>query len=461
MKLELVIDGSRQTGKASSDPDHKRLYLKRAGVDLVVVSETDETLAVFEDYFVSPGAVLFGQEWTFVSASPPTGLTISELGLVSTGESVASALTVEPAIHIGEASAAMAVAVPAALVGLGALAALGGGKASTAVSPQGNPASSAFVVKGTIVLGPVLRGNGLKATVYDLAGGPLGTANANDDGSFSVNIGSYTGGIVVKVVDTNDAPDYRDEATAASKNLGNALVFMAVSQVTGATTTITVNVNAATTVAAVKAGLNAADASGIVRGGSEAEKLATIAAANSAVAQISGVTGSLVEAVAKPTISTTGAVDSGANTLGKFLASVSGMDQANGGNMVKTVQTLAAGISTTGSATSMSAPAQAAILMGAVKAEVAPKELALVIDPAAATKAQGFTSANASNLEPVVVVFLSNEQLASIADVSKIASDTFCLLLSPAAQPVASSKWEPTNTPWWLLQRPAAPAPSH
>jgi hypothetical protein len=62
------------------------------------------------------------------------------------------------------------------------------------------------------------------------------------------------------------------------------MVFMAASQIQTTNSTVTVHVNAATTVAAIKAGLSAKDGSGTIRGGTDAEKIATIVAANAAVA---------------------------------------------------------------------------------------------------------------------------------------------------------------------------------
>jgi hypothetical protein len=322
---------------------------------------------------------------------------------------------------LGASDALLAAgAVGFGLVGNGSF-----GKGSQAPTVEGS------IVKGGFWVGPALTGNGLIVVIYDLNGCELGREKLSNNEAFSINVGQYTGGFLVKVSDMNTANDCVDEGLGEGEILGDAMVFMAVSQIPSINATVTVHVNAATTVAAVKAGLSAKDGSGTIRGGTDAEKIATIVAANAAVAQIAGVTGVLVEATAKSTIDTTGKLDANANALRKFLAAVSGMDVANNGNMAKSVESLAKGISTSNHLSTLSSGAQAAIIIGVINSNEASKEMASVIDISASSKAQSFNSANASALNPATAVLLTPAQVAAINDVSQIPTDTM-RVLAPA-----------------------------
>ena len=160
---------------------------------------------------------------------------------------------------------------------------------------------------------------------------------------FSVNIGTYSGGIVARVIDANDGNDFHDEATGP-KDLNATL--MAVDVVAAMGSTVTLNISPATTVAAVRAGLNANDGSGAIEGATTAEKIATIQAANTAVAAAIGLSGSLTGTAVVATVNADGTDNiANANKLGVFLAAMSGIDKSNAGNMVLTINSVANGIS--------------------------------------------------------------------------------------------------------------------
>jgi hypothetical protein len=175
-------------------------------------------------------------------------------------------------------------------LGLAALGGGGGGGGASSAPPSGAPVSGT-VVTGTCLGGPAMPGNGLRVVIYDLDGQELGRAKVSDSGTFTVNLGNYTGGIIAKLRDANLANDYFDEATAAPKSVGSSFVFMAVDVVTTTNTVVTLNINSATTLAAVKAGLSAYDGSGSIAGANTAEKLAMIGLANGMVAQAASLSG--------------------------------------------------------------------------------------------------------------------------------------------------------------------------
>ncbi len=112
---------------------------------------------------------------------------------------------------------------------------------STSGGTSGGASNSQFIATsttlvGVLTAGPVKPNHDLRVAVYDDHGQSLplfeldGTAVAassglysialNNDGSFSVNVGTYVGPIVVRVYSSGDAPDYYDEATGQSVDMG-------------------------------------------------------------------------------------------------------------------------------------------------------------------------------------------------------------------------------------------------
>jgi hypothetical protein len=256
------------------------------------------------------------------------------------------------------------------LLALGGLGGGGGGGSSGAGAGTGTGTGTGTtvsnVVSGSFTAGPALAGNGLSVQIYDLAGNLLGSAKLSDEGDFEVNIGSYSGAVIAKVVDTGVGADFMDEATALGKDL-NA-VFMAVAVIDGSSNKFTVNINPITTIAAIKVGFNPADGSGTVSGTNLAEKLAVIEEANLAVAKIFGMTELLTQAKVVSTINRDGTANASANVMGKMLAALSGADKNNAGDMAGTLTAISAGIVGKGSAASLDASAQSTLLAGAVNA---------------------------------------------------------------------------------------------
>jgi hypothetical protein len=322
---------------------------------------------------------------------------------------------------------------PMVLAGLG-LAALGGGGGGGGSAPPSAAPVSGTVVTGTFLGGPAMPGNGLSVVIYDLDGQELGRAKVSDSGTFTVNLGNYTGGIIAKLRDANLASDYFDEATAAPKSVGSSFVFMAVDVVTTTNTVVTLNINSATTLAAVKAGLSAYDGSGNIAGTNTAEKLAMIGLANGMVAQAASLSGTPTRSSAIATINVDGSANPSANAYGQFLAALSGVDEMNAGNMAATVHGLADRLMPDGSTMLWDMLAQSQLLTGAAQADVGPAGLAVEISPAAPSGAASFDatrSPSLSNLEPAVAVLLSPQQIAGIVDGSKIPVASLAVL-SPA-----------------------------
>jgi hypothetical protein len=302
---------------------------------------------------------------------------------------------------------------------------------NAAVSPAVAEQAYAFgVVTGSFVAGPAINGNGLTVQVFDLAGTPLGSAKVGPDGSYRVVIGAHTGPIIAKIVDANGGHDFWDEAHNAPKDL-NA-VFMAVDVVSTVNATLVLNLNAATTAAAVKAGLVAADGSGTVTGANTAAQAATIQAANADVAKVAGLTGSLTQTAAIAIVNANGTPNASANALGQFLAALSGMDKANGDNMAATINQLANGITGTGDTAALTSAAQAAIIVGAASANVSAATIVGLLAPTAAAAATGFDPAQAAALTPAVAALLTPTQLQSIADPSVIPADAFATITPTA-----------------------------
>ena len=361
---------------------------------------------------------LHGSQWAQASTSAAAAT------VTATDAGVAAATATTAATPTFLASAWPALAIVGG--GVAALASSG----SSAVVAEG----AGTVIKGVLVAGPVIAGNGLTIKIYDLAGKLLNSGAIQADGSYQINIGNYTGGVIVKVVDANDGVDFRDEATGAAKDL-NA-TFMAVDVVTAANSTLNIHLNAATTIAAVKTGLSASDGGGTVTGAALADKLATIQAANAAVAAALGITsGTLTGTAATATINADGTPNANANNLGKVLAAFSGQDEANAGNMATTIANFAAAITGTAATATLSAEAQGKLIAGATAANVSGNQLAAILSPAAAAAATALGTLDAAEVAALTPAMAANLTAAQLAAAPSLAALTAAALqaISPAA----------------------------
>ena len=180
------------------------------------------------------------------------------------------------------------------------------------------------IIKGSVVAGPVLAGNGLTAVAYKADGTALASGPVNDDGTFTLVVGSdYLGPVLVKVSDTNNSPDYFDEATGAPKDLTTDLRALTVIPAAG---TYNVSVNVLTELAVRNLGLSGGDTGNSITTFANVSQT-QIVQANQQVAAAVGLTQDLVLGAAPVAIiTTTGAINDQTNDYGRLLAALSGAE---------------------------------------------------------------------------------------------------------------------------------------
>lgn len=258
------------------------------------------------------------------------------------------------------------------------------------VGPVGSTAvvvTPAIAIEGVISAGPVIVGNGLTVSLYDGAGKLIvsGVPVAANGTFTATDLPLSAGDVVIaRVNDNTTGADYLDEATGVGKDL-NA-VLLAVGVVDG--TSVTLNVNPVTTIAAIKAGL-AVDGTGTITSAT------TVTNANTATAQAFGLQNiSIIKT--PPIVTNSGNYDdsdglSDGERLGAVLAALSGADSVNGGNSQATINALAQQVTVTGTTGTLAAPGQIQLLEGAtVASATGPSKLAATIsDIVAQSSASG------------------------------------------------------------------------
>ena len=393
-KMEVFIDGVKLTGKEQING--KTPALKKVGNNLLIDLE-GEPLAEIENFFVAEGVALDGGAWSFAASD---ALTLNAQGVVATAAPEATAL-----------AASSAAANTVAGISMDWLA--GGAWLAAATSIIGRnektapAAANDTILSGQFMAGPVIQGHQLTVQAYRLDGTALGNAAPiGNDGRYVLNLGAYTGPVILKVRDADTASnslDFLDEGTGQAKDLNVTLMAVSVLQ-SGSNT---VNINPVTTIAAVKLGLNADPDAAVI---SLNVTTQAIEQANATVAKAFGITESLVTATAIPVITSGGADNTAnANPLGKLIAAISGMDEVNGGDMLETINTLKDGITADGEATVLSSAAASGLQTGADAAgtELPSLPFPLFSSGATGTVAENDTStaiytAATSNAEGVV-----------------------------------------------------------
>jgi hypothetical protein len=262
----------------------------------------------------------------------------------------------------------------ALLGGLGIAAASGGGSGSSDAAPTINN-----TITGTIVGGPVLEGNDLKVIAYQADGVTvLGEGTVDATGKFTIDVGSYTGVVIAKVINQGTGADYLDEATGAGKDI-NAEIF-SIGVVTSANSTLTLNLNAVTTIAYHKALESTV--------GAPLDET-TVNSTNTAIAQAFG----LSDLHATDIITTNGTTSfdssdglNAGETYGAILAALSGADTNNAGDSQKTIDNLVAGITISGETATLNAAVQDEVIQGAdIVAAVSGGEAFVIFDTIAPT----------------------------------------------------------------------------
>jgi len=261
-----------------------------------------------------------------------------------------------------------------------------GGTGGPGGTGGGAPVSNTVV--GTIVAGPVVAGNDLRVELFQADGiTKLSEAVVNADGSFSIAVGSYMGVVIARVVNMGSNADYLDEATQQNKNLNASLSGIGV--VTQPNSTVTLNINALTTLSYLKVNESAAGV---------APSAAMVESINQAIAKLFGLPG-LHDGAVVPING--GAFDNGdgmsaGEAYGAILAALSGTDALNGGDSQKSIDDLFAGLSMVGGAAALTEAAQAQLVKGAENtAGKTGQEIGNFVAVVVDTFAPRFDSANA------------------------------------------------------------------
>jgi len=352
------------TNEISSD-----LILKKQG-DTLVIENDQEVIAQIENFYSE------GQAATFeIGALTAAGTTT----LITASDTAAEdSHIVWDASDNQDAPAALAGEsegfndwglLGAGLVGLAAVTTGAVIAATEKTEPDINN-----IVEGTIVGGPVVETNDLKVIAYQADGVTvLGEGTVGADGKFSINVGSYTGVVIAKVVNEGAGADYLDEATGVGKDLNAELFSMGV--VSTANSTLTLNMNALTTVAYQKA---------IEQSGSEPLDETTVVTVNAAIAEAFGLTNlqetTITTINGETTFDNTDGLDAG-ETYGAVLAALSGADKNNGGDSQATIDELVSGITLAGDTATLNADAQETVIDGGDTAAVnAGGETSVIVD---------------------------------------------------------------------------------
>jgi hypothetical protein len=298
-----------------------------------------------------------------VASVTAAGAEVASPGGTAAAAGAEAAVVTGAGVAASGATISTAALVAGAAVGVAAVAGGGGGGGGV----DALTVAAHNLIAGGVVAGPVAAGNQLTVNLYRADGTTLlGTQKLSDSGTFSIDVGAYSGVVFAKLVDGDAGADYIDEATGQARDLSGNL--MAVGVAAGGVTTV--NINPLTTIAAIKAGA-------VFDGGSVGITSALVIQTNAAVAGAFGLT-DLVGGSVVTTVDITGAANaaytpgamSAAENYGAVLAALSGMDSANGGNMQATINSLVAGITINGSTATIGFDVTSAIVAGAAAASV-------------------------------------------------------------------------------------------
>jgi hypothetical protein len=223
----------------------------------------------------------------------------------------------------------------------------------------------AIDVLGQIVAGPVIVGNGLSVDIFRANGTLLVSGiKVNADGSFIAKELPIVAGDVIfaRVVDSTISADYLDEATGVETDLNAVLLAVKVAE----GTSVTMNINPLTTIAAIKAGL-AADGSGTIANAAAATN------ANTATAQAFGLSGIDITTTSVVATNSDGYNSDDGLTpgekVGAVLAALSGLDSINAGNSQTTISNLSQSVNIDGNKGQLDNPAQVLLMRGATAAD--------------------------------------------------------------------------------------------
>ncbi|PVE05952.1 S-layer family protein, partial [Limnohabitans sp. Rim28] len=468
--FQILIDGQPYIGQKTIHG--RRLLLKRQADALVLELEgRDQPLVEVADFFepqagsdnasllgdIDPQTLFVAEQWA-ATGTALTGQTTPGQIMVPDASLIASAA--KPESQASRPAHAKSDKDGGGWAwGLGglALAALGGGgggsdkQSEPKPEPQPEP-EPGVLVSGTFLAGPVVDGHGLSVLVFDLNGNRIGQGAIDSAGRYSVDVGSYRGGVVLKVIDANVGNDYMDEALQRATDLG--AVLMAVGTVQAGTNPI--HVNPATTAAAVLAGLKAVDVTGAgadlaaqvgrVEGADTSAQLQAIEQANKAIARLIGVSSSLVQTGPVSTVLPDGTANSanvGANDaqrIGQFAAVLSGLSMKNGGDKRAAIEQFDAWLVASNGTLEVSSAGAAALILGSIGPLITPDQIALLLNKDAQTQASAFVASGASALTPMVARFLTADQMASIANLQSIPVDALKVMKPQSLEGLSASQ---------------------
>ena len=246
-------------------------------------------------------------------------------------------------------------------------------------------------VQLNFVGGPALSSNDLNVEIYQADGKTLiGTGTLGPNGSVTVSAGSYSGVVIVKLVNSGGAADYLDEATGAGKDLSAQLWSMGV--ISGDNSTLVLNINVLTTLAYTKA----QEAMGGTPDSPATLNATQVVDTSAAISNLLGVDDILNTTVVATNGGSYDATDglSAGEKYGLLLAAFSGAE-ANAGASTQTIlDTVIAGI-TLGSSSSLSDGVQSLLIKGAAAATDTSSGLSLIID----THAPVFSSSSTASVD--------------------------------------------------------------
>jgi hypothetical protein len=369
-KLSFNVEGGKPVEGMANKP--KTGDIKKVGNNLVLESEGEQLVEV-TNFYSTAGATVGDVGWNYAATDAGVMAATPEAQALSSDAAVSESGALLPAIAPGWLVAGGAAAVAAV--------ASGGGSTAAAVV-------AANVVSGVITAGPLVVGHGLAVVLYKadgvtLVNGTLAASTATMNvggvsGKFSLDVGSYTGVIIAKVVDSSAGADFNNEANNLATDL--TAVLFAVGVMSGGA--LTLNINPLTTIAGQLAG--------VASDGSAATGLTTTAVnnANSSTANAFGLTD-----VTTTAPDTTNDGTTSTNAIGAVLAALSGMDST--GSQQSTIDTLKAAITqTTTTTATLSAPQQAALISAAALVEFSTGATGLVNTLSDTLTAKSNTSAS-------------------------------------------------------------------
>lgn len=362
-----VSQGDHLRLMASGGELAQNLIASRVGDDLVVLFD-DGSSIVFMGYFACPvstneedadscSVTLAGDDQPYVVPAgagyassnaqviyhqgqfAPNTAKNSELDkqLAQSQDTDTDALLVNDLADV-EPAAAGGFLLPS-LAGGGLLAGVAGGGGSAVAATT---ATVITKIAGSVVLGPLIAGHGVSVYAYAKDGTALGFTRVAEDGSYQLVLNqAYTGYVIVKAVDANDADDYRDEASKANKEMTSdlrALVKVTAGQ------TVTASITPVTELALLELDLDAGD-------GGRSEHLLSrfsdteLSAINATVARALGLTNvDITNSAPRTTIDVNGNATGNADSYGNILAAISGIESNAGKTTQQVLEQLAAGL---------------------------------------------------------------------------------------------------------------------